>query len=182
MSHQFSFLQVFVGYDSVLSHLLTSLGRSRKLKVLPVGSVIGRLLPYETMLLADRSKFQTQICQRFIFFHQMSLYGSVLGRAALVDKEFNLIVTRLELLNNWYIQRLNKFLSMPKSNPKHSDIYYNYIVIWLCNKLLQKIWLLKRQRVSSWKSLQLNLERLQCWRVECNKCDRQSFKFLHAHD
>ncbi|MEO1372794.1 MAG: hypothetical protein AAFW70_00405 [Cyanobacteria bacterium J06635_10] len=133
------------------------------------------------------SKFQTQICQRFIFFQQMSLYSSVLARAAIVQKQRNAIVSRLELLNNWYIQGLNKVLSMPKRDRKYGDIYHHYIAIWLCNKLLQKIWFLKKQRVSSWKScilsqLQLNLERLQCCRVECNIYNRESFKFLHAHN
>lgn len=187
MSHEFSFLQAFVGYDSVGSQLLRTFRRNYLFKILPAGLQVGPLRQIKIMLQADMSKFQTQICQSFILFQQESLYSSVTARAAIADKQRNSIVSRLELLNNWYIQRLNKVLSMPKRSHKYSDIYYNYIVIWLCNKLLQKMWFLKKQRVSSWKScilshLQLNLERLPCCRVECNKCARESFKFLHAHN
>ena len=187
MSHQFSFLQVFVGYDSALSQLLTTFRRDYKFEILPVGLRVGCYRLIEIMLQTDMSKFQAQIRQTIIFVQQMSLYCSVLARATLAQKQCNPTATKPELLNNRLIPQLKKVLILPRSYRKYSNICYYYIVIWLCNKLLQKIWFLNKQKASSRKCglmshLQLNLECLKYWRVDGNVFYHQSFKFLHAHN
>lgn len=168
MSHKFSFLQAFVGYDSARSILLAAFRRNVMLKNLQVAWQVRRCQLTEIILLADMGKFQTQICQRLKLFQQMSLYWSALARATLVHKCYRSLITRPKILNSHCIQRLKEVAALSARDCEYGHIYYKHIVIWRCKNLLQKIGLLKKQRASIGKcclicNLQPNLDPSIYW-------------------
>ena len=177
MSHKFSFLQAFLGYDSAISILLAALRRNVVLNTLQVACQVGRYRSTEIIPLADISKLQTQICQSLRIFYQMSLYWSALARATLVHKCNWFLITRPKILNSQCIQRLKKVVALSASDCEYGHMYCMPIVIWRCKNLLQKIGLLKKQRASIWKcclicDLQPNFDPSIC----------RSLKFLQTNN
>lgn len=80
MSHQFSFLQLFAGYNFLQCHFLSISRQNQQLKSLPTDLRVEYCQRIEIMLQMDMSNFQTQICQILRFFGHMLLpeYFSVL--------------------------------------------------------------------------------------------------------
>ena len=177
MSHKFSFLQAFLGYDSAKSILLAALRRNVTLEISQVNCLVEGYRPTEIKLLADMGEFQAQICLLLRFFHQMSLDCSALAPASLVYKCYRYLTTRPKILNSQSIQRLKKVAALSASCCEYGYMYYIPIVIWRCKNLLQKIGLLKKQRASIWKyclifDLQPNIDPSIC----------RSLKFLQTNN
>ena len=150
MSHKFSFLQVFAGFYSTKSLLLTAFRPNRMLKSLQAGLKAGRYRTIEIVLLADAGKLQIKIYQRSGIFKQMSLYWSALADATLINECYQTLITKPKTPNNQYIQRLKEVLTVSSSDCEYSHIFDIPIVIWRCKYLLHKIGLLIGDSQPDW--------------------------------
>lgn len=150
MSHQLSFLQAFVEYDSPRCQRLNTLKAQDLLKRLQSRLRVKPLRRIQIMLLADMSEFQTQVCQSNKFFQQVSWYCSVSARGTIEQKWCYRNIDRLHIAKNQLIHKISKGLILLEKYNGRGNIFYIYITIWLCKKILQ-IGHLNKQMAFSWK-------------------------------
>ncbi len=152
MSHQLSFLQAFVEYDSVKCQRLNTLKVQSLLKRLQsFFRVVGKPLRQIVIIsLVDMSEFQIQVCQRLEFFQQLSWYYSVSARGTIGQKWCYGNIDRLHIAKNQFIKKISKALILLGKDNGRGNIFNIYITMWLCKKILQ-IGHLNKQMAFSWK-------------------------------
>ncbi len=141
MSHEFSFLQVFAGYSSLQCKILSTCRLEKELKSLRADLRVEFCRQIEIMLQTDMSmtKFQTQICQRLVFFQQKSFCWDTSAYLILICKLCHLSIGRLKDFNHQFIQWLTKLLSQLSSYDDECYIFDTHIVILLCKDLFQEL-------------------------------------------
>lgn len=137
MSHQLSILQASTGYCSLQYKLLSTCRSNKWLKNLPVDLWVKYCRQVEIILQTDMSKLQTQICQRLIFFQQMTFCWKIWAYNFLICKLCHLPIGRLKGFNNQFIQWFRKLLLLLSSYEDDSYIFDTHIVVLLCKYLLQ---------------------------------------------
>ena len=103
MSHQFSILQPFLGYNSAQSQLLTTSKQVVLLQIILKIISIKDCQQIEIVLLAVTGKFKIQVSRIFSFFQQISLYWNGLRRFCLFYKWCHPPTGRFKTLKNQYI-------------------------------------------------------------------------------
>ncbi|MGB3638678.1 MAG: hypothetical protein WBA39_14050 [Rivularia sp. (in: cyanobacteria)] len=148
MSHEFSFLQVFAGYKSLQCKILSTCRLDKELKSLRTDLRVELCRQIEIMLQTDTSmtKFQTQICQRLIFFQQKSFCWDTSAYLILTCKLCHLSIGRLKDFNHQFIQWLIKLLPQLSSYDDESYIFDSHIVVLSCKYLFQKLKFLDNQQ------------------------------------
>lgn len=109
MSHEFSFLQLFAGYNFLQCKLLSSYTQIIRLKSLRADLWVECDRQVEICLQTDISKFQTHICKRFIFFQQMCFCWDISALLTIFGKLCHLPIGRLKHFAHQYIQWLNNY-------------------------------------------------------------------------
>ncbi len=144
MSHQFSILQLFAGYNSLQCNLLSISRQNYQLKSLLAGLRVEYCRRIGIMLQTDMSNLQTQICQRLRFFRQMCFCYYTWTYVCLSDQLCHLPIGRLGDFKNQYIQWLKKLPLQLSSHEVESYISNTHIAISLC-KDLSKLGILNKQ-------------------------------------
>ncbi len=148
MSHQSSFLQAFAGYYSLQRKLFSTCKLKSLLKSVPTGLRVEFSQQIKIMLQTDTSmtKFQTQICQRLIFFQQKSFCWDTSAYLILTCKLCHLSIGRLKDFNHQFIQWLIKLLPQLSSYDDESYIFDSHIVVLSCKYLFQKLKFLDKEQ------------------------------------
>ncbi|MGB3755549.1 MAG: hypothetical protein WBA07_04150 [Rivularia sp. (in: cyanobacteria)] len=141
MSHQSSFLQAFAGYYSLQRKLFSTCKLKSLLKSVPADLRVEFSRQIKIILQPDMSmsKFQTQICQKLIFYPQMSFWWETSAYLIPICKLCLLLIGRLKNFNHQLIQWLKKFLPQLSSYNDDSYLFDIHIVIFLCKYLSQKL-------------------------------------------
>ena len=160
MSYQFSFLQVFAGYNSANSLFAIIYQFFNWLKKIQVSS------HYSQRMSQESSTF-------------------CLGTIA-IKCSYSSIELYKKVDNHQGTRRLNKFLNQSARYNKQRKLYNIYIVIWLCKKMLRNLRLLKEQpRISNLRFAQcskdngISMYKLRLLRLRGIDL---SFKFLQTNN
>lgn len=144
MSHNFKLLQLFAGYNFLQCKLVSSYRRNKRLKSLHDNRRVEYCRRVGIILQMDMSRFQTQICQRLIFFRQMCFCPNTSVYLHLSEQLCHLPIDRLDDFKDRYIQWLKKLVLQLSSYKDKSNIFYINTSISLCKYLLKLEFLIKQ--------------------------------------
>ncbi|MBV6623868.1 MAG: hypothetical protein KI793_13195 [Rivularia sp. (in: Bacteria)] len=150
MSYQFSFLQVFAGYDFVGSRLFATLNRNELLQSLRRCLRVDFYRQIETLLLVDTSKHSIHICYRLKFFRQMFFNCFAIKYATLDLRWLYRIGEKFKPLQTQYSWHFRQHLKESSSDCNRSYIFDNYIAKFLCKYLL-RVELSKNKKIALWE-------------------------------